>query len=195
VPCLFCSLAPFCGGGTYDNSPVDKLTLSENKGRYNLFTRKDPAEQLVEYTEHLAAVIPSWLEGTTKNNGKRIAVSIELALYQTKKNQSQPRQPLPPILSKAQPTNPPQTQAPTTTMPQTTYNLPTPPKNCTQTNASNTSPDQPQHNHQPTNTIPANSLTQEMIQTMKQQLDNLTTIVTYQSQLLSNLIEEEQYWW
>ena len=56
--------------GTYDKSPVDKLTLSENKGRYNLFTTKDRAEQLVEYTEHLEAVIPSWLEGTTKNNGK-----------------------------------------------------------------------------------------------------------------------------
>jgi hypothetical protein len=87
--------------GTYKNSPVNKLTFSENKGRYNLFTTKDQAERLVEYTEYLAAVIPSWLEGTTKNNGKCIAASIKLALYQTKKNQSQPRQPQPPIPSKA----------------------------------------------------------------------------------------------
>jgi len=74
--------------GTYDKSPVDKLTLSENKGCYNLFTTKDRAEQLVEYMEHLEAVIPSWLEGTTKNNGKCIAVSTEPAPYQTKKNRS-----------------------------------------------------------------------------------------------------------
>ena len=70
---------------TYENSPVDKLTLSENKGRYNLFTTKDRAEQLDEYTEHLAAVIPSWLEGTTKNNGNCIAASIKPALSNKEK--------------------------------------------------------------------------------------------------------------
>jgi hypothetical protein len=177
--------------GTYNKSPVDKLTLSENKGRYNLFTTKDQAEQLVKYTEHLEAVIPSWLEGTTKNNGKRIAVSIEPALYQTKKNRSQPRQPQLPMQSNTQPQKPTQTQTPTTMTPQTTYTPPTPPQNRTQTIAPNTStPDQPPHNHQPTNTTPTNSLTHETIQTMKQQLDNLTTIVTYQSQLLNNLIAD-----
>ena len=177
--------------GIYDKSPVDKLTLSENKGHCNLFTTKNRAEQLVEYTEHLEAVIPSWLEGTTKNNGKWIAVSTEPALYQTKKNRSQPRQPLPPMQSNTQPTNPTQTQAPTTMMPQTTYTPPTPPQNRAQTIVPNTSaPDQPQHNHQPTNTTPTNSLTHETIQIMKQQLDNLTTIVEYQSQLLNNLIAD-----
>ena len=177
--------------GTYDKSPADKLTLSENKGRYNLFTTKDRAEQLAEYTEHLEAVIPSWLEGTTKNNGKRIAVSIEPALYQTKKNRSQPRQPLPPMQSNTQPPNPTQTQVPTTMTPQTTYTSPTPPQNRTQTIVPNTStPAQPSQNHQPTNTTPTNSLTHKTIQTMKQQLDNLTTIVTYQSQLLNNLIAD-----
>ena len=177
--------------GTYDKSPVDKLTLSENKGRYNLFTTKDRAEQRVKYTEHLEAVIASWLEGTTKNNGKRIAVSTEPALYQTNQNQSQPRQPLPPMQSNTQPTNPTQTQAPTTMMPKTTCTPPTPPQNWVQTIVPNTSdPDQPQHNHQPTNTTPTNSQTHETIQTMKQQLDNLTTIVTYQSQLLNSLIAD-----
>jgi len=176
--------------GTYDKSPVDKLTLSENKGHYNLFTTKDRAEQHIGYTEHLEAVIPSWLEGTTKNNGKRIAASTEPALYQTKKNRSQPRQPLPPMQSNTQPTNPTQNQAPTTMMPQTTY-TPTPPQNRAQTIVPNTSaPYQPQHNHQPTNTTPTNSITHEMIQTMKQQLDNLTTIVEHQSQLLNNLIAD-----
>ena len=71
--------------GTYENSLVDKLTLSENKGWYNLFTTKVQAEQLDKYTEHLAAVIPSWLEGTTKNNGKCIAASIEPALSNKEK--------------------------------------------------------------------------------------------------------------
>jgi hypothetical protein len=175
---------------TYNKSPVDKLTLSENKGRYNLFTTKDRAEQLVEYTEHLEAVIPSWLEGTTKNKGNRIAVSIEPALHQTKKNRSQPRQPLPPMQPNTQPTNPTQNQAPTTMTPQTTY-TPTPPQTRAQTTAPNTSaPYQPQHNHQPTNTTPTSSLTYETIQTMKQQLDNLTTIVEHQSQLLNNLITD-----
>ena len=93
--------------------------------------------------------------------------------------------------SNTQPTNPTQTQAPTTMMPQTTCTPPTPPQNRAQTIVPNTlDPEQPQHNHQPTNTTPTNSLTHEMIQTMKQQLDNLTTIVEYQSQLLNNLIAD-----
>ena len=79
--------------GTYENSPVNKLTLSVNKGRYNLFTTKDRAERLVEYMEHLTAVIPSWLKGTTKNNGKRIAASIKPALHQTKKTNPSPDNP------------------------------------------------------------------------------------------------------
>ena len=149
--------------GTYKHSPVDKLTFSENKGRYNLFTTKDQAEQLVEYTEHLTAVIPSWFEGTTKNKGTCIAASIELTLFQTKKNQSQPRQPQPPIPSKAQPPNPLKTQAPTPMTSQNTRTLPAPPKDHAQTNTTNIHPDQPQHNHQPTNTIPPNSLIQETI--------------------------------
>jgi hypothetical protein len=176
--------------GTFEHSPIDKLTLSENKGRYNVFTTKDQADQLVESMEHLTAVIPSWLEGTTKNKGKCIAASIKPTLFQIKKNRGQPRQPQPPIPSKTQPPNPPNTHAPTPMTPQNTRTLPTPPQNHAQTNTANIPPDQPQHNYQPTNIIPTNSLTQETIQTMKQQLDNLTTIVMHQSQLLSNLIAD-----
>jgi hypothetical protein len=74
---------------TYEQSPVDKLTLSKNKGRYNLFTTREQANQLANYTEHLLAILPQWLKCTAHNKGKHIAVSTKPALHQGKKNRDQ----------------------------------------------------------------------------------------------------------
>ncbi len=43
--------------------PVTKISLSESKGRYNLFTNKNNAQALMDYTSHLLKVIPKWLDG------------------------------------------------------------------------------------------------------------------------------------
>jgi hypothetical protein len=172
--------------GTYEQSPVDKLTLSKNKGCYNLFTTKEQANQLVEYTEHLLVILPQWLEGTAHNKGKCIPVSTKPALHHAKRNRGQ-NQNTPPIPPQAQQKKPypwvldteqhlPAQVDKMMTHPHT-YFAPTPPNHTIPSN-------QPQQN----NTMTTGNTTQDMIHNMKQQLDNLAAVVTHQSELLSNII-------
>jgi hypothetical protein len=49
--------------------PVTKISMSESKGRYNLFTNKNNAQALMDYTAHFLKVIPEWLDGNVNYTG------------------------------------------------------------------------------------------------------------------------------
>ncbi len=81
--------------GTRAQSPVTKISMSESKGRYNLFTNKNNAQALMEYTAHLLKVIPKWLDGNVNYTGGKIladtTAATQYARVQPKSNLMQPQ--------------------------------------------------------------------------------------------------------
>jgi hypothetical protein len=55
--------------GTQAQLPVTKISTSESKGRYNLFTNKNNVQALMDNTAHLLKVIPKWLDGNMNYTG------------------------------------------------------------------------------------------------------------------------------
>jgi hypothetical protein len=53
-------------------SPVTKISMSENKGQYNLFTNKNNTKSLIDYTMHLLTIFLTWLVGNKKYTGEKI---------------------------------------------------------------------------------------------------------------------------
>jgi hypothetical protein len=49
--------------GSQEPSPVLKISMSESRGRYKLFTNKNNAQPLLDYTAQLLEMIPRWLQG------------------------------------------------------------------------------------------------------------------------------------
>ncbi len=72
-------------------SPVTKISMSENKGRYNLFTNKNNAHSLTDYTMHLLTILPTWLVGNKNyTGGKILADNTAAAQYAQTQHQIQP---------------------------------------------------------------------------------------------------------
>jgi hypothetical protein len=75
--------------------PVTKISMSESKGRYFLFTNKNNTQALMDYTEHLLKVIPKWLDGNMNHTGGKILANTiavtQYARVQSKSNLTQPQ--------------------------------------------------------------------------------------------------------
>jgi hypothetical protein len=72
-------------------SPVTKISMSENKGRYNLFTNKNNAQSLIDYTMHLLTILPTWLvRNKNYTGGKILADNTAAAQYAQTQPQIQP---------------------------------------------------------------------------------------------------------
>jgi hypothetical protein len=72
-------------------SPVIKISMSENRGRYNLFASKSNAHALIEFTPYLLKMIPQWLQGNRKYTGAEIradTTAAQSALHYSRKIQS-----------------------------------------------------------------------------------------------------------
>ena len=89
--------------GTQVPSPVTKISMSKNKGRYNLFTNKNTVYALLEYTTLLLEMIPRWLKGNENYSGGTILADTTAAT----------------LYARAQPTNTP------TKIPEKPTNTPT----------------------------------------------------------------------
>jgi hypothetical protein len=80
--------------GTQAQLPVTKISMSESKGRYNLFTNKNNTQALMDYTAHLLKVIPKWLDGNVNYTGGKILANTTAATQYTrvqpKSNLTQP---------------------------------------------------------------------------------------------------------
>ncbi len=81
--------------GTQAQSPVTKISMSESKGRYKLFTNKNNAQALMDYTAHLLKVIPKWLDRNANYTGGKIladtTAATQYARVQPKSNLTQPQ--------------------------------------------------------------------------------------------------------
>ena len=60
-------------------SPVIKISMSENRGRYNLFASKSNAHALIEFTPYLLKMIPQWLQGNRNYTGAEIRADTSAA--------------------------------------------------------------------------------------------------------------------
>jgi hypothetical protein len=75
--------------------PVTKISMSESKGRYNLFTNKNNVQALMDYMAHLLKVIPKWLDKNVNYTGGKIlantTAATQYARVQPKSNLTQPQ--------------------------------------------------------------------------------------------------------
>jgi hypothetical protein len=65
--------------------------MSENKGQYNLFTNKNSAQSLIDYTMHLLTILLTWLvRNKNYTGGKMLADNTAAAQYVQTQHQIQP---------------------------------------------------------------------------------------------------------